>query len=68
MASAQFRWAMSAAKRLGCCLSVLLVDVKSAYYSVFHALLDLSAWSDSELADIIDDSEVPLAFVLPLRR
>ena len=66
MAGALVRWTMLACIKLGNCCSVFLGDVKSAYYSILHGLLDSQEFDPASLEDFLERVEIPLAFHEPL--
>eukprot|EP00974_Lingulodinium_polyedra_P112810 10917699-Lingulodinium_polyedra.AAC.1 len=67
MASALVRWTLEAAtaSRRSCML--LFVDIKAAYYSVLHALLDPHEFTERSLEQVLDEVEVPLAYYEPIK-
>lgn len=66
MAAALIRWTVAAAIKSGKACQVFLGDVMSAYYRVLHVLLVPQLFSAQCLGDILDQSDIPIAFHEPI--
>ena len=66
MASALIKWTLLASKHTGISAQVFLGDVRSAYYRILHSLLDPLQYTDDSLAEVLDESDIPLAYHDPL--
>lgn len=54
MASAHLRWTATTARHRKQNLQVLFIDIKSAYYSVFHDMLCTHKHDTITLTDLLD--------------